>query len=266
MKTKLISLSILILIFFVSSFLGKLYFSIAMSIFAALSLRELLHIRPKDRRTPVELELFSYILIIFFVMNNYDAGYNFYFIDYRLFTSMILIDLMPLVVVENRKKYNLTNALYLMGSTMFIGITFNLLVQFRNYNTNYITYIFLIAFLTDSFAYIAGKLIGEHPFMQHISPKKTVEGAIGGLIIGTILPTLFFASAVNGRTPMYVIMIVTAILSILGQMGDLVFSCIKREFGKKDFSNVIVGNGGILDVIDSIIFITLGFLVMVSVL
>ena len=85
MKTKLISLGILIFVFLLSMSLGKLYFSICMSIFAAISLREILHIRPKDRRIPVELELLSYILIIFFVMNNYSFKYEFYMIDYRLF-------------------------------------------------------------------------------------------------------------------------------------------------------------------------------------
>ncbi len=266
MKTKLISLGVLIFVFLLSMFLGKLYFSICMTIFAAISLREILHIRPKDRRTPVELELLSYILIIFFVMNNYSFRYEFYMIDYRLFTSLILIDLIPLVIIENRKKYNLTNALYLMASTMFIGITFNLIVQFRNYNINYVTYIFLIAFLTDSFAYITGKLIGAHPFMQHISPKKTLEGAFGGLIIGSLLPSLFFVSTISSKTPLYVVFLMTAILSSLGQIGDLVFSCIKREFGKKDFSNVVVGNGGILDIIDNIIFVTLGFLIIISII
>ena len=265
MKTKLISLSVFIILFFTSMFLGKLYFSICMSFFAILSLREILYIRPKDRRVPGEIELLSYLLVIFFVMNNYNANYDFYLIDYRLVASLILLDLIPLVIVENKKRYNLANSLYLIASTMFIGIVFNLIVQFRSYNINYVTYIFLIAFFTDMFALITGKLIGEHKFMEHISPKKTLEGAVGGLIMGTIVPTLFFASVIDSSIPMYVVFIVTMLLSSLGQVGDLVFSCIKREFGKKDFSNVIVGNGGILDIIDSVIFITLGFILIISI-
>ena len=265
MKKKLLSLSVLIIIFLTSLFLGKLYFAICMCLFATLSLREILNIRPKDKRTPIEIEILSYVIVVFFVMNNYDKSNIYYFLDYRLIASLIFIDLIPLVLVGERRKYNLINALYLMGSSLFIGATFNLIVQFREYNLDYVTYIFLIALCTDAFCFITGKLIGQHS-LTTISPKKTLEGALGGVFMGTFVPSLFYMSTIAVHEPVYVIFLITFFLSTLGQIGDLVFSYIKREFGKKDFSNMVIGNGGILDTIDSLIFITLGLLLVLSII
>ena len=265
MKKNVISLALLIIIFLVSLFSLKLFFAICMSLFAVLSLRELLNIRPKDKRTPIEMEILSYVLVVLIVMNNYDQYNQYYFLDYRIIASLIFLDLIPLVIPGIRSKYTLMNALYLMASTLFIGSSFNLIVQFRSYNLDYVTYIFLIAFFTDLFGFITGRLIGKHK-LTSISPKKTVEGALGGLLMGTFVPTLFFISTLIDGQPIYVIVIITMFLSIMGQVGDLVFSCIKREFGKKDFSNVVIGNGGILDTIDSLVFVTLGLLLCLSIL
>ena len=266
MKKSIFSTIILILLFIFSLFLGKLPFSIIMSIFACFCLREILNIRGKDRRIPIEVELLAYILVVFFTMNNYYGMTDYYLVDYRLIAALILIDLIPLILVNNKKVYSLLDALYLIGTTLFIGITFNLITQFRSYNIDYVTYIFLIAFFTDLFGYITGKLIGTKKFFPSISPKKTFEGAVGGTFMGTVIPSLFFISVIDNTLPIYAIFIITFLLSMLGQIGDLVFSFIKREYGKKDFSNLVVGNGGILDVLDSIIFITLGFILFSTVL
>lgn len=264
-KSSLVSLGLVVGLFLGTLFLDKLPFAIFISLVSVLALRELLNIRSRDKHAPIEVELLSYIIVIFFTMNNYNSFFDFYLFDYRLIAALILIDLIPLVLVNNKYKYSLVDALYLMGSTLFIGITFNLILQFRSYNINYVSYIFLVAFLTDIFGLIAGRLIGSHKLIS-ISPKKTVEGALCGLAMGTIIPTLFYMSTVNSRLPIYGVFLITMMLSFLAQIGDLVFSFIKREFSKKDFSNLIVGNGGILDVFDSIIFVTLGFLIFLSIL
>lgn len=265
MKNYLVSLFLLLLLFLATIFLDDLLFAIFTSLIAILSLRELLNIRHKDRKIPVEIELLSYIIVLFFTMNNFNSNFDFYLVDYRLIAALVLIDFIPLVLINDKHKYSLIDAFYLIGCTLFIGTTFNLILQFRSYNINYVSYIFLIALVTDIFGFITGKYIGCHRLIS-ISPKKTIEGAVGGLIMGTVIPTLFFMSTVDCRLPIYGVLIITMILSFLGQMGDLVFSFIKREFGKKDFSNIIIGNGGILDVFDSVIFVTLGFLLFLSVL
>lgn len=260
-KQSFLEVVVLLILFSGSLLFGRLPFAICMSLFAVLSLREILLIRGKSK-VPIELELLAYILVVFFTMNNYSADVAVYLLDYRLMAALIIIDMLPLVLINNKNKYNSNDALYLIGSTMFIGLTFNLIVLFRSYNFDYVIYVFLIAFCTDLFAFITGKYIGQHNFFPTISPRKTLEGALGGLAMGTIIPTLYFISTITTELPIYAIVLLTMGLSVLGQFGDLVFSFIKREYGKKDF----LKGGGILDILDSIIFISLAFVLIISIL
>ena len=112
---------------------------------------------------------------------------------------------------------------------------------------------------------LTGKYVGRIKLAPVISPNKTVEGLIGGTLMGTFVATMYYISVIDVYS-IGGIVIITLLLSLLGQLGDLVFSFIKREFGKKDFSNIIPGHGGILDRLDSIIFVTLGFLIFLTIL
>lgn len=120
-----------------------------------------------------------------------------------------------------------------------------------------IWYVFACAWGTDVFAYIVGKAIGKHKFSE-VSPNKSIEGCIGG-IIGAVAISLLFTYAFNTLFAVnfsYLIITGAAIcLSIVGQIGDFAASSIKRYVGIKDFSNLIPGHGGMLDRIDSVIFI-----------
>ena len=114
--------------------------------------------------------------------------------------------------------------------------------------------------MTDTFAYITGLLIGKTKLLESISPKKTWEGIIGGTLFGTFISTMFYITGIDPSVNVIKIILVSAFLSILGSLGDLVFSAIKRYDGKKDFSNLMPGYGGILDRLDSLIFVLLGFM------
>ena len=84
--------------------------------------------------------------------------------------------------------------------------------------------------------------------------------------MGTVLPVYLYVTIINPEVSFIMITIVTLFLSILGQLGDLVFSAIKRYYNIKDFSNIMPGHGGILDRLDSIIFVMLGYMLFVSLL
>lgn len=118
-------------------------------------------------------------------------------------------------------------------------------------------FIFLSAWGTDIVAYLVGKNFGKHKFSE-ISPNKTIEGCIGG-IIGSIILVLIYCTICNNLFNLslsYIYMtFVAVVLSIVGQLGDFAASSIKRYAGIKDFSNLIPGHGGLLDRIDSVIFI-----------
>ena len=126
-----------------------------------------------------------------------------------------------------------------------------------------VIYLFLISTMTDTFALFCGKLFGKHKLTK-ISPNKTVEGSIGGSIFGTILPVVFLI--LIGREITLTIVVETFLLTIVGQIGDLYFSSIKRHYGVKDFSNLIPGHGGVLDRLDSILFIMSAYIVMINII
>ena len=120
-----------------------------------------------------------------------------------------------------------------------------------------IWYIFIASWGTDTFAYLVGKKFGKHKFSK-VSPNKSIEGCISGLI-GAIILCLIYTYIVNSYLSMNIsytfILVLSIILSILSQIGDFSASCIKRYAEIKDYGNLLPGHGGMLDRIDSVIFI-----------
>ncbi len=119
-------------------------------------------------------------------------------------------------------------------------------------STPYLWLIFLIAFGTDTFAYLIGSKFGKHKLSPKISPKKSVEGSFGG-IVGSIVATLIYANLVNIE-PALSLVTIALIGSIVSQLGDLSASKIKRLAGLKDFGRLMPGHGGMLDRFDSVLF------------
>lgn len=117
--------------------------------------------------------------------------------------------------------------------------------------------VFIVAFASDSFAYFAGMFLGKHKLAPQLSPKKTIEGSIGGFV-GTIVCMIIYGFIMNacGFSVNFIVLAIYGYLgSLVGQLGDLSFSAIKRLHEVKDYSNLIPGHGGILDRFDSMLFI-----------
>ena len=237
-----------------------------MASLSVIALYELLTVRESKKRFPLVLKGVAYVLTIYFCLYN-TGSIDFYSkFDYRVMASIIFIFLSPMVFIDDNKKYNLNDSLFLIGSVLFLGLSFNLLTITRNYDLWYIFYLLLITTITDTFAFFTGKLVGKHKLCPNISPKKTIEGLIGGVFMGTFVATVFYITVINSSVSLVFISLITAILSLCGQLGDLVFSSIKRYYGVKDFSGIIPGHGGILDRFDSLIFVTLAFSILFEIL
>lgn len=127
--------------------------------------------------------------------------------------------------------------------------------------TRYMMLIFVCAWMTDTGAYFVGSFMGKHKLIPHVSPKKTVEGAIGGVAICmlscfvySIIINYMEKAALVGINSLYFV-IIGMIAAVMSQMGDLVASAIKRDTGIKDFGKVFPGHGGFMDRFDSVMFI-----------
>ena len=266
MKTRIISAILIVAIFVPFLIIGELPFAIFISILGACGLYEFLSVKGSKRKFPLILQLISYGLVLGICLHNVNSiDFQFDF-DYRVMTFMIFVFLAPMVFINNSEKYNLSDALFLMGAVLFIGLSFNLIIIIRNFDINYIIYLLLITTITDTFALFSGMLIGNHKLCPKISPKKTIEGLVGGVLMGTFVATCFYYTVISSSISLVLLIFVTLMLCLVGQLGDLVFSSIKRYYGVKDFSELIPGHGGVLDRFDSLIFVTLAFIILIGVL
>jgi phosphatidate cytidylyltransferase len=154
-----------------------------------------------------------------------------------------------------------SKSLYLLGYIIlpFIFIT-KISIGVKEYNPKIIIGLFIIIWTNDTFAFIVGKSIGKNKLYEKISPKKTIEGFIGGIffaVIAGFLISKYYIKAnpqFSGRSIMIWVTI-ALIVGIMGTIGDLIESKFKRIAGVKDSGNIMPGHGGILDRLDSVIFV-----------
>ncbi len=152
--------------------------------------------------------------------------------------------------VFNHKNVNMERLLMFFALAVYITAGFTALSTMGNmYGVWAISFVLVVAWATDTFAYFSGMLFGKRKLCPEISPKKTIAGAVGGTLLGTLAGVLVFVIA--GKT--WYSGFCALPLSIISQLGDLAASVIKRRFGVKDYGKIFPGHGGVLDRFDSII-------------
>lgn len=187
--------------------------------------------------------IFTVTLFLVLLCNKQDLlQLNFY-----LITILLLI-----TNLFSKKNYLIASGITLLG---YFYVPFSLLhIVLLSYNFNVLVWlVFIIAWSTDTFAYFSGYFFGSKKLLPSVSPKKTVEGSIGG-IIGSILLTSIYSYIIIPEFIFHSV-ILGFFGSILSQIGDLMASKIKRYVGIKDFGNLMPGHGGILDRFDSILIL-----------
>jgi len=257
MKERLISASVALLILIPLLLLGGFYFDILVIVLGVLGLKELLALKPN---IPNIVKYITYILFLILLIYGYSYTGKLFLMNYTFLLICFLILFSSLLVYNDNKKYSIEDVFYLLSSIIFLSAAFNLFSVVRSKGLMITIYLILITTMTDTFAFMLGKKFGKHKLMPNVSPNKTIEGFIYGLVFGTLISSLFYIFVIDNSNILLTI-VITIFLSFVGQCGDLIFSSIKRHFKIKDFSNIMPGHGGILDRLDSIIFVLLMYTV-----
>lgn len=150
-----------------------------------------------------------------------------------------------------------------IGSIIYPGLSLGAMILLRNIDIshlssnqdigrNVVIAMIIGVFATDIFAFYVGKLIGKHPLFPSVSPKKTIEGAVGGFIFAMIAMFILWSLDFIPVFNLIDYLMIAIIAGVFGQMGDLVESKMKREIGVKDSSNILLEHGGFLDRFDSL--------------
>lgn len=173
-------------------------------------------------------------------------------------TLVVSVKCILFLFFDNNQKISTSSKyLYLFGYIIlpFIIIT-NIPFGIKGYNPKIIIGIFILIWTNDTFAYIVGKSIGKHKLYEKISPKKTIEGFIGGIIFAVIASYLIATYFIQGKEITQFIWLGFAIIvGVFGTIGDLVESKFKRIANVKDSGAIMPGHGGVLDRLDSVIFV-----------
>ena len=256
MRQRIISAIVMIIICIPILILGGIYFKILATILSGICLYELF----KYKKIPIFIQVISYLLLELLL---YEKETN---ILNGISQSIIILSLLiPMIFVNKSKNYKYEDAFYIMGVIYFLGYSFRCIIDIRLISFENFFYLLLIAITTDTFALLIGKSIGKNKLASKISPNKTIEGSIGGTLVGIIIGTTYYELAI-GNENILIVILISLLLSIVGQLGDLIKSCIKRTIGIKDFSNLIPGHGGVLDRLDSLIFISITYMLIMRLL
>ena len=248
-----------------------LIYPIALAIFAVAAVFELLRVIGVHKNYKISIP--AYIMAAALPVLTHDI-----FLDqnpelqknYMLFAVatvfMYMLYIMALAVFSDGElRFSKIAEVFLAVTYVVMSFTALCLLRYIRNGTWCFFLVFLSAWGTDVGAYCVGSLIGKHKLLPKVSPKKSVEGAVGGTVFAILLFLLygFVVSKFTELTPNYLLLgIEGGVLSIISQVGDLIASLIKREYGVKDYGRILPGHGGIMDRFDSILAVSLPLVMM----
>ena len=226
---------------------------------STIAVYELLKCTGMLKKLAVALPSFAVALEAQLLVRVFDADK---YLAVMLLSYMAFAVAMMTVSVFSKGEIKLSDLAQSVLMTVYVSFGFASLILLRDMNKKFGIVLFLLAFMIpwicDAMAYFVGVFFGKHKMIPDVSPKKTVEGAIGG-IVGTVVVTAIFGIVMHigfGKEPSYLLLLGLALVGgFVSQWGDLIASLLKREYGVKDYGSLFPGHGGVLDRFDSVLFV-----------
>jgi phosphatidate cytidylyltransferase len=252
MKQRIITAVVAAALFLPIVMIGGLPFVILTYLLATVGLYELLKMRKLNIFSTPGLLSVLLLWVILFPREYHSFFSTLHYSKTELGVTMVLLLLIYTVITKNR--FSFEEAGFSIMSAFYVGIGFYYFIETREAGIVYIFYSLFMIWATDSGAYFIGKAMGKNKLWPEISPNKTVEGSIGGIVCALIVGALFvWLKGIHADLLSF--LGITVVLSAFGQIGDLVESALKRHFNVKDSGNILPGHGGILDRFDSLLFV-----------
>lgn len=234
--------------FIVFIFLGGIWLKALTFILSILGLYEFYKALKNKNFKPVPAVGYL-MLVLFYLTNN-----NFELLTFIIILSTFILLCLPVIDLN----YTFIDVALTILGFIYVGVLFSFisLVNSKVGGEYLVWLIFLGSWLADTTAYYSGRYLGKRKLCPEVSPKKTIEGSIGGFLGSTIGCGIFgiIINRISPTIPIIHFFLIGALCGIMGQFGDLVASSVKRYVGIKDYSKLIPGHGGILDRFDSILF------------
>ena len=256
--TAIIAICILLPILFLSD---TIVLTIAAALVNCIALYEIYRCIGKNKEYYYSIPAYLFALISPFIMRYIESTTIYIFIAFISCVIYLLYLFMIAVFKKGKVKFSEIGEIFTLSA--YIIAAFNSIIYIRDIeNSGKYLYllIFIGAWVTDIFAYFTGMLLGKHKLIPEVSPKKTIEGSIGGTLFcmlsfvgfGIIVDVSFGVDA-----NLIFLAISGVIVAIISQLGDLIMSLIKREYGIKDYGKIFPGHGGVLDRFDSILAVSI---------
>ena len=246
-KTRLISGIILVIIALATIISGSWILFFTLLAVSLIGMRELYKVMKVSDEHVTVLELVGYLgAVLYYIAMKADFG------NYGTMAIIISMILILFVYVFGYPKYHAEQVMAAFFGMVYVAVMLSFIYLTRSLPDGkfLVWLIFLCSWGCDTCAYCVGMLIGKHKMAPVLSPKKSIEGAVGG-VAGAALLGVIYAAATQGKMAEYAL--ICAVGALISMVGDLAASAIKRNQNIKDYGKLIPGHGGILDRFDSVI-------------
>ena len=246
-KTRLISGIVLVIIALATIISGSWILFFTLLAVSLIGMRELYKVMKVCDEHVTVLELVGYLgAVLYYIAMKADFG------NYGTMAIIISMILILFVYVFGYPKYHAEQVMAAFFGVVYVAVMLSFIYLTRSLPDGkfLVWLIFLCSWGCDTCAYCVGMLIGKHKMAPVLSPKKSIEGAVGG-VAGAALLGVIYAAATQGKMAEYAL--ICAVGALISMVGDLAASAIKRNQNIKDYGKLIPGHGGILDRFDSVI-------------